>query len=247
MLIGICGIDKEIKNRLNDVCKKVFLKYGMDYKIRCLEDGFNFDETEYNIIILDVDKLQKSSIELKEEYQFKQSDMLIIFIANNYDLIAEAFGRNVIGFLNKTNLENDLEICMDKAVRIVKKKVVICGYNSKNIVYITHAGDYCIIKVKGIEKNIFFRCTMYRMEKLLIGTPLVKVHKSYIVNMEYVDSTDDGIVRIGDVRIPVSLRNRRVVDKNIGIIAKENDDYSKNSSIIAKLLTSYLFVVTILL
>ncbi len=211
MLIGICGSDKETKIRLNDVCEKVFFKYGMDYKMQYLEDVSDIDETEYNIMILDIDKLQKDGIELKEEYQFKESDTLIIFISNNYDWIAEAFGKNVIGFINKTNLENDLEICMDKAVRIAEDNVVICGYNSKNIVYITLEGMKCAIKVKGMENKHYIRCTLKEMEKLLIGTPFVKVHKSYIVNMEYVDSIDDGIVRIGDVRIPVSVRKRKVV------------------------------------
>ena len=77
--------------------------------------------------------------------------------------------------------------------------------------FITHEGMKCAIKVKGMENKHYLRGALKEMEKLLIGTPLVKVHKSYIVNMEYVDSIDDGIVRIGDVRIPVSVRKRKVV------------------------------------
>ena len=145
------------------------------------------------------------------------------FIANTAELMGEAFGRNVIGFVNKDDLENDLEICLHEAVRILKEKVIICGHDSENIIYMTCEGSDCVIKVKGTDKKCSLRCSLKKMEEMLRGTPLVKVHKSFIVNLKYVDSIDDGVITIGDEKIPVSVRKRKDVENKYRLYCDKNN------------------------
>lgn len=60
----------------------------------------------------------------------------------------QAFGKNVIGFVSKTKLEESFAESLDEAIRIKIRNKIIEGINSKNILYIQAAHEYCMLMLK---------------------------------------------------------------------------------------------------
>jgi DNA-binding LytR/AlgR family response regulator len=76
-----------------------------------------------------------------------------------------------------------------------------------DIRYVKGAGNYVTFVTENRE--ILSLMTMRNAVRLLPGTVFVRIHKSYIVNIQRLDVVEEGEVRIGKDRIPIgdSFRN----------------------------------------
>jgi len=70
-----------------------------------------------------------------------------------------------------------------------------------DIRYVKGAGNYVAFVTKNRE--ILSLMTMQNAADLLPGTIFVRIHKSYIVNIQHLDVVEEEQVRIGEDRIPI--------------------------------------------
>ncbi len=72
------------------------------------------------------------------------------------------------------------------------------------ITYISGLKDYVKIYLSGVTKPIVTRMSMKSLEERLPEPAFIRVHKSYLVALSYIDSVRSQRIAIGDAEIPVS-------------------------------------------
>ena len=71
---------------------------------------------------------------------------------------------------------------------------------------------YCrLFLVDGTEKVL--RTSMRELERKLEESGFVRAHRSYLVNLQYVEAVDDNMIYILSQKIPISVRKRSKVKK----------------------------------
>jgi len=70
-----------------------------------------------------------------------------------------------------------------------------------DIRYVKSAGNYVVFVTK--EREILSLMTMRTAAELLPGSIFVRIHKSYIINIQHLDVIEEEQVRIGENRIPI--------------------------------------------
>lgn len=104
-------------------------------------------------------------------------------------------------------LQNEVEVLNDRIfVRHHGKmeKLLIC-----DILYIEADRNYCTII--SDTSSFMLTCTLKRMEEELVKSPLIRVHRSYIVNILKLDVIADHHIEIGRKVIPLSKSHKELL------------------------------------
>lgn len=86
----------------------------------------------------------------------------------------------------------------------------------QNITYLEANGDYVNVYVD--DQNVYLiRNTLSKVEKLLPASIFLRIHRSYIVQLNAIESINftEGILRIGDKTLPISRQNRKKLGETI--------------------------------
>ena len=84
------------------------------------------------------------------------------------------------------------------------------------ILYVTGLKDYVMIYLEGEARPLITHVTMKAMEEMLSTGRFMRVHRSYIVNINSVDSFIGNMLFIGNCRIPISKSHKNEVLEDIG-------------------------------
>ena len=107
----------------------------------------------------------------------------------------------------ETSSGNDLYVNIDR--RLIKIDI-------PSIYLIEAKGDY--IQVKTEDKNYTVHSTLKKIEDKLPNTLFLKVHRSYIINVQKIIDIEDNSVLIKKDVIPVSRANRPELMKRLNLL-----------------------------
>jgi len=88
--------------------------------------------------------------------------------------------------------------------------------NFKDIEYIEGLKDYVKINLVTQEKAVFSRVSIKVLELQLPDDMFYRVHKSYIVNVDYVSHIRRGKIKMQNAEVPLSDSYRDMINKMIG-------------------------------
>lgn len=93
-----------------------------------------------------------------------------------------------------------------------------------NIIYVEASGSYCIIHLKTNNK-ITVSFSLTEIVKYLPAELFIRVHRSYAVNRDCIDSFIGNFLIIGNERIPISRQHKKNVFSQLYILGMtKNDD-----------------------
>ena len=84
------------------------------------------------------------------------------------------------------------------------------------ILYIENIGDY--VRVKTNDGSHTIHSTLKRIGEKLSSTDFVKVHRSFIINLNKISNIADTSLKIEDKVIPISRANRPKLMSLINVI-----------------------------
>ena len=177
-------ICEQLKENLIDLCEELSLNYSIDL----YNSGHSLLESckKYDLVILDVEMENGNGIETKNELtQLYQP--IIIFLSNYQDKVLEAFGENVVAYLDKSHphmmkeIEKYFRLYMNKRYMMIENECVLLD----DIYYLQADGSYTHIYTN--EKEYIVRKNLKDIETEVSGSSLYRIHKSYIVNFKYVE------------------------------------------------------------
>ena len=185
MFIGICDDDNIMRERIERVCKDVTKKYNEEKIIKKHKDGQEITDQNIDILILDIEMPMVGGIAVKEKLENAKSNTVIIFATSHEEMMAQAFGVNVIGFVTKKYIEDQLPVVLERALKIVRGTVLIEGIDSRNIEYIKSEHIYCNLYLTD-GQEFLLRESMKALEDRLETVGFIKIFRGCLVNMEQV-------------------------------------------------------------
>ena len=173
---------------------------------------------EIDLIFLDVEMPIINGFDLLESLE---NSPQVILITGKPDYALKAFDYDVTDYLHKPITPERFDASVKRAVakyeqanrthedeehifvksNLKKRKVIL-----NDIKWIEALGDY--IKLVTDEDNIVILSTMKSFEKQLPENKFLRIHKSYIVNLEKVEKFNSKNVEVSGKSIPLS-RNKK--------------------------------------
>lgn len=234
--IAICDDDDYMHEKVTCLLKIYFTKRhrGVDYFY--FQDGMYLLESDetFDIILLDIEMKVVDGIEVKERICRQRSNSKIIFLTSHREMAIESVGRNVYGFVPKDEM-NRLERYLNTIMHELDSHSLIMVTGEMidifDIAYIHAASNYCYIyDGEGNEK--VYRILLNQLEIQLENyKQFTRIHKSYIVNFDYVQKCSYGSVvlkkekRGGILVLPVSRKYTSQVSEKYILYKKERCRY----------------------
>lgn len=191
-MIKIAILDDEIVQikRIEKVLKEYF-KRRKDYEINHFTKSKDILENllSYDLVLLDIEMPGFTGIQVKNKLDELQYKGAIIFVTGYEQYMTEAFGRNVISYIQKQDLQQIKEVLHKYETRRKENKVLVIGdtsYLLSDIIHIT-SEDGCakIIARTGVQ----YTCVhLYEILNRLNSDMFVRIHRSDIINMRYVSA-----------------------------------------------------------
>ena len=232
MVIGICDDRREERKYLQALCeayadnKKEICEYmlfsgGKEVLEYCMDS----ENSVIDLLFLDIEMSGMSGLELRAAVAKEEKIWRIAFVTSHMESVLDAYGVKTIGFVPKPPTYEQVEKNIQIVAEELKENVTIeiRGYKNEirriklnDVAYLKAAGSYTeIYTYDALQKNESYILSAKKLgdiEKKLSGLSIVRVHKSYLVNLEHVSEVGTS-VKLRDIRdeIPIGRIYRETV------------------------------------
>lgn len=195
-------------------------------------DAYNFlQEQPVDLLLLDIEMPGMSGLELTKNLGSKRP--LIVFTTSKKDYAAEAFDLNVADFLVKPitparfiqAIEKAKEILASKRDEVsiredefifIRDSNVVKRLKLDDILYAEAMGDY--VKLHTPHRFYAIHSTLKAVEERLPSSKFFRVHRSYIVAVDKIDTIQNAVLLIGGKAIPVADAYRGALNRRMNIL-----------------------------
>lgn len=127
MIIAICDDQRRMLDKVYCYCKKIVQKKTEVFSYTRPEDLMQsiYRGIIPDLLILDIEMPEVSGLEFQKQLQRNKMDIDIIYLTSHSEMMQEAFGRNVVAFLNKDNYEIRLAEILTKYEQELSKVLEI--------------------------------------------------------------------------------------------------------------------------
>jgi len=216
----------------------VLEQYCSNYENLCLKGTFSsgqealayLDQNPVDLMFLDIEMPQMTGLELIEKLgNFPQ----IIITTSNRDYAYDAYEYEVVDFLIKPVALPRFSKAINKVAtnHEMRNKVALSSASTElylktdgkyirvpycDILYFENVGDYIkVITTQGM--HIIYGALKALADKLSYPR-FLKVHRSFIVNLDKIIDIEDNTLVIGKKVIPISRAHKPIVMSSINII-----------------------------
>jgi DNA-binding LytR/AlgR family response regulator len=182
----------------------------------------------FDIVFLDYQMPNLNGMDTARQLRARNSICNIVFVTNFPDFVFESFEVNPYRFYKKPISPNEIESMFDFYIRQQKalSPIIINDFDgqkviaSKNIIYLEGDGKYCLIRT--VSETVHSSKTLSGVMQMLPQYCFYRIHKSYVVNLYYIDRIDNNLVYFINGEKAVIGRN------NIGDFNRAYRNFVKN-------------------
>lgn len=195
--VVICEDNISQLSSLYNLTKTILDNLNMQYTITKFYDGNHLLKyiDNFHIYLLDIQLNNLSGIDIAKKIQSYNKNAIIIFITALKDYIFDAFDLRAFNYILKPINKNRYKHILYSAIKSLQKddKFILAkynGYSSKillnDIIYIESLKRK--IKVHTLSNIFEYYYKLSDIEKELSNDNFFRCHKSYIVNLKFVQS-----------------------------------------------------------
>ena len=195
-------------------------------------EAYNFLQTQaVDILLLDIEMPGMSGLELVKNLGAKRP--VIVFTTSKKEYASEAFDLNVADYIVKPVTPARFIQAMEKAREIlesnreevkwteeefifIRDSTIIRRLKVDEILFAEAMGDY--VKVYTPQKFYAIHTTLRTVEERLPASRFLRVHRSYLVALNKIDTIQDGVLIIGDKPIPVADAYRKALNERMNVL-----------------------------
>jgi DNA-binding LytR/AlgR family response regulator len=186
---------------------------------------------QVDLLLLDIEMPGMSGLELTQNLGEKRP--VIIFITSKREYAADAFDLNVADYIIKPVTTPRFVRAIDKAREIlesnseeinlkddefifIRDSNVVRRLKLDGILYAEAMGDY--VKLHTPERFYAIHTTLKAVEDRLPSSRFLRVHRSYLVAVDKIDTLDGGALVVGGKPLPVADAFRSALNKRMNIL-----------------------------
>jgi DNA-binding LytR/AlgR family response regulator len=195
-------------------------------------EAYNILQKEpVDLLLLDIEMPGMTGLELTRN--LGQKKPLIIFTTSKKEYAAEAFELNVVDYIVKPVTPARFIQAIDKAKEIldsnqqeikveeesvifIRDSNVVKRLSIDDILFAEAMGDY--VKLHTPQKFYAIHNTLKAVEERLPASRFQRVHRSYIVSINKIDTLQDGALVLGNKIVPVADAYRAALNKRLNIL-----------------------------
>lgn len=193
--IGICDNEIQYITKIKKVCDEYAKENGQEFQYEFFRSGeqvVNYND-EIVILFLDIQMDGMDGIQAMHTLLKRNNVWKIVFVTNYEGRMIETFGLKTLGFVKKSSDMSEVRKWLSIAVEELKKVKTIEVMNGNRKTQI-RTEDIYYIQSDVNNVSIFTRNEIFyalgnikQWEKLLGEFDFIRIHKSYIVNLEYTE------------------------------------------------------------
>ena len=180
-----------------------------------------------DLMFLDIKMPGMTGMELVKNLEYKP---LIILITGYKEFAIEAFEYNVTDYIVKPLNYARFSKAVERANELYKNEIVdisennffvkssgaLVKINSEEILWIEALENYIVINTAQDKYTVHM--TMKALEAKLPSEEFIRVHRSYIVRKNKIESISDDGISIGKEHIPVGRTYKKELNNNIKLL-----------------------------
>lgn len=211
----VCDDQPEIVEQMKTLLLRYEDEYGRAMRILGVTSYDTAEDFPADLLFLDIEMPGRSGLSIRDELEKKSADSLIIFVTSHSEAVWDAFGRNVIGFFEKS-------MDYDRLCQLMKKFFDLYSiYETVNLEDGTQlaVGDIVWIQVKDIYNQVrlasgakyTLRRSLSVWESMLPAEDFLRISDTCIVGCRYVARLEKKGVRLDDCEelFPFSTRRKK--------------------------------------
>lgn len=202
--VVICDDDRQFALRLKEAVEAFMQKYELSARVDtfcALEEIGEPVSLACDAAFLDIDFAGKeyNGIDIARRLRTLQSDAVIVFVTNYVEFAPAGYEVRAFRYLLKNEVPQKLEPCLWQIlgqIQTAKSDIKIqadgetVSIRLQELLYIESLGHTLIFHVaqkgRGPEKQYSCYATLTKMEVELRERGFLRIHKSYLVNMEHI-------------------------------------------------------------
>ncbi len=219
----ICDDDKSC----SELVLKYLLKYCEERQIDCFYECYNNTEdvvnstTKYNIAFLDVEIDNVSGLEIAKSLKERNENVIVFFITQYEKYIDDAMDLFALRYIKKPLDYSRFYKGLDKAIELINQDVIDVYLKDSTQILKLNACDIMYVEIIDhktkivTEKEIYYsKSLLDYWQKKLTHSSFYRIHKSYIINLDYVVKyqRNEVTMRNGNI-IGISYRNQATFRK----------------------------------
>lgn len=228
--IAICDDEQLAVRQLKEYIDEYARSKNEDVKTALFVDAFNLIRTNefYDMILLDIQMAGVDGMEAAKRMRKSGNLSPILFITGSKKYVYEAFDVGAVHYLLKPIDKHKLFDTLDKAFSkkpgkylLIKQGFDYQKLNEADILYLEAANRK--IHVFSINGEYCYYDRLERVFREDLTDDFVRCHRSYVVNLAYVQAIDSNEVLLesGD-RIPIAKGSRGDLSRALLNYFKEN-------------------------
>ena len=215
MKVAIVDDELEMRQIMTDYVKRFGEEAGIDLETVTFESGEQFLKDYkmiYDIIIFDIDMPGINGIDTARKLRETDSNVTIIFVTNIAQYAINGYEVDAVDYILKPVSYYDFSMKFHRTVaKAAQKKEHIIKVETAEgtrklrlpaLVYVEVLSHYLYFHTT--KRDYRSRGNISDVEKELEKYNFVRIHRSYIVNLRYVNKVLSKEVTVGDKVLPVS-------------------------------------------
>ncbi|MCU0352724.1 MAG: LytTR family DNA-binding domain-containing protein [Cytophagales bacterium] len=191
-----------------------------------IEAANTLQNTAVDLIFLDVEMPEMTGMELVKSLNVKPH---VVIISSRTDYAVEAFEYSIADYLVKpityarflkaverVREPQDLAVSGSSSDLFIKTDSKIVKVSLKDLLYVEALADYVILHTNNARYIV--HSTMKAIEKKLSEASFIRIHRSFIVNTEKIESIEDLSVVINKKFIPIGASYKDGFLKRLNIL-----------------------------
>lgn len=205
---------EEIKKFVNHFFSDIKGLKQIDYSICSSLQEVREQKEHIDLLLLDIELGGENGIEFRKEITENRGEIPVVFVSAYENYIGEAFGKNVYGFIHKPIQKKEMERVLERVCQeclFMKQYQMNDGtyIREKDIYFIRAYADYSRLTVVGGQ--YMSDMTLSKWQDMLPSALFVRIHRSYIVNMQNIQYIDKDVLMKNGMQIPISRRRLKEV------------------------------------
>ena len=221
MKIGICDDESLMTTMLQRILEEISEKINLKMEITIFLSGTDLLERidDLDAVFLDIEMPELDGFEVGIVIMKRNPGCKIIMATGIFERFKESFKINAFRFITKPYDSNEIEEALQALRKIKIGEETIPLYinriqfdiRQKDIIYFNAFNGYseAIVEDKCFRKEL----SLCELEKILDDRLFIRIHKKYLVNMRFVESYKNSMVKINGKYLAVSRRKHKEVEK----------------------------------
>ena len=217
--IGICDDEKVCREMIREACEQYFREHPKEYQ--CVEfssgeEVLSYTGEKIHLLFLDIEMDGISGVEVMEQIKKNDHVWRIAFVTNHPEQKLETIDLKTLAFLEKPVGGDMIEKCLQIAIRENAENIsvpfaTIDGMQTIKLDEIFGiSADNHYVRILLGQKEITIFDSMKKCTELLQNTTMIRIHKSYLINLRHVKKwyADEVLMTNGEI-YPIGRKFRK--------------------------------------